>query len=88
MPVFCVGTSELLERWKGFVHTHHYGRFTNLYESFLGRNPRRSCDAFGDMTMDLNMRSEAPISVDASWEELRDWVAPYLEAEKEAAKRK
>ncbi len=77
----------LLTKWANFIHSHHYVRWTDLYDSYLCRYPRRSCDAFWDMTMQLVPRPEVPIDTKASWEELRGWVTPYLQAEQEMAQK-
>jgi len=68
-------------RWAGFIHTHHYMKWTDFYDSYIARYARRSCDAFWDATMMCAPHPESPICRDHSWEQLRNWVRPFLEAE-------
>jgi hypothetical protein len=42
---------ELIETWRGFIHTHHYKVHKNFFSSSLGLFPRRTCEANFDMLM-------------------------------------
>lgn len=79
-----IKAKELEKRWESFIHSTHYGMYGSIYNSFIGRYPRRSCDALWDATMMNNPRSEYYIPTYASWDELDEWVKPYIEEENKA----
>ncbi len=74
-------SNTLRERWEDFICREHYASFKSWYHSYLAKHPRRSCDAFFDAYMQGKPRLESPIPKDASWEELDNWLKPYLVAE-------
>lgn len=73
----------LVERWERFLCKDHLFTPGSFERSYMVSHPRRSCDAFWDAAMQCAPRSETPIDLGASWDELREWVAPYIEVEKE-----
>lgn len=77
-----LGADAVEAKWQAFIYNGHVATWSCFAHSFMARHPRRSCDAFWNMTMDLTPRHEAPIDTKADWSELSRWVVPYLEAEK------
>lgn len=39
-----ISEDQMLEKWKDFIHSHHYKYTHSFYESYLGMFPRRSCE--------------------------------------------
>ncbi|WP_368280344.1 hypothetical protein [Enterocloster citroniae] len=42
---------EVINSWRGFIHTHHYTYHTSFFESTLAKCPRRTCEATFDRLM-------------------------------------
>lgn len=77
-----VVAGDVLEaKWQPFICRTHFGIYRNIYNTFVGRHARRSCDALWDATMMCNPRREYPVPHMASWHELDEWLEPLLEAE-------
>jgi len=74
----------LCERWEKFIHTHHYGTHNDFYSSMIGKCSRRSADASFGANINIIYWEEYPISKDASWDELDEWLKPYIEVENKA----
>lgn len=81
-----VKEKELRERWKGFIHSHHYNVTDDYFKSSLGLNPRRTCESycshFQPLTPREMFRSNNPVPQDfKTLQELWDWHKPLIEAE-------
>lgn len=79
----------LKARWEKFIHTHHRDFESDYFDSSLGRNPRRSCEAYfcayQPMTIDEMFRENNPVPQDfETLEELWDWHQPLFDAEQAA----
>lgn len=74
----------LSKRWDIFIHTHHYDTHKDFYSSMIGKCSRRSTDASFGANFNAIFWEEYPIPKDASWEELDEWLKPYIEAENKA----
>ena len=74
----------LCERWDRFIHTHHYDTHKDFYSSMIGKCSRRSADASFGNNIDCIEWEEYPIPKDASWDELDEWLKPYIEEENRA----
>jgi hypothetical protein len=74
----------LYERWERFIHTHHYDTYKDFYSSMIARCSRRSADACFGANYDCIPWEQYPIPKDASWDELTEWVKPYLKVENKA----
>ena len=72
---------ELYETWKPFIYPGHYEVRKSLYESYIGRFPRRSAEAFWAQFMDARFIDGIEYPKDASWENLRKFYSPLLEEE-------
>jgi len=76
-----VSSDELEEKWKSFIHTHHFSTHNSFYSTSIANHPRRSCDAVWNAIMDCNPREEYSVSKYTSWNELDELVKPYIEVE-------
>lgn len=76
----------LRERWDKFIHTHHYRTHNNFYSSMIAKCSRRSADAFFNAAYDCIAWDEYPIPQDAPWDELDEWLKPYIEVENKSRK--
>lgn len=77
---------ELLQRWKGFINSHHYDIANNYFESALALNPRRTSESYFSqyqaITPDEMFRKNNPVPRDfKSLEELWEWHKSLIEAE-------
>jgi len=73
--------SELVGRWRQFIHSHHYRVHVDFYESTLGQHPRRSCEAVWAQTQELETFVPGPIPRNAGFGELENWLLTYRAAE-------
>ena len=71
----------LRSSWDEFIHTHHYRTITSFYDSYVGRHPRRSCEALRSQLMDSMFIVPFPIPRDAEFEKLYEWLQPRINAE-------
>jgi len=74
----------LCERWDRFIHTHHYDTHKDFYSSMIGKCSRRSADASFGANYNCIAWEEYPIPKDASWDELDEWLKPYIKEENRA----
>jgi hypothetical protein len=74
---------ELEETWRGFTYSHHYGVYRDIFNSYLFRHPRRSCEAFFDATMMCRPWKENPFPTFNTLTELQEWVLPLVQDEEE-----
>ena len=72
---------DLRETWDDFIHTHHYGVVPSFYDSWIAHHPRRTTEAWYNQFLMAKVISLHPIPKDANFEELWNWINPYLEAE-------
>ena len=72
---------ELIRTWDLFIHSHHYGTMNDLRYSLLWRYPRRSCESFWNMTMQLAPDKERHPPEDVDLSTLRDWYCKAIEQE-------
>ncbi len=75
-------SNQIEKSWGNFIFSDHVTTINNLYDSYLSSYPRRSCDAFWDMTMDLIPRPQNALDRTATWNDLKKWVTPYIDSEK------
>jgi hypothetical protein len=71
----------ICERWEKFIHTHHYDYHNDFYSSMIAKCSRRSVDASFGANYNCIAWEEYPIPKDASWDELDEWLKPYIEVE-------
>lgn len=81
-----VPEDELRNRWKGFIHSHHYDVADSYFGSSLANNPRRTSESYFShyqpMTPKEAFRNNNPIPQDFNTlEELWNWHKPLIEAE-------
>ncbi|MBV9658087.1 MAG: hypothetical protein JO295_08245 [Verrucomicrobia bacterium] len=72
---------DLLATWEPFIHTHHYKIGTSFYDSYIGRHPRRSCEALWARLMECLFPEGTNIPANADFDELYDWFQPRIDAE-------
>lgn len=77
------GKQELRDKWKDFIHTHHYDVTNDFYNSPLSLFPRRTCEAEWNYNMPekLAFYPHNPIPRDIGFKELWEWYSPLIEAE-------
>lgn len=75
--------SHLLETWKDYTHFDHYDLYTDFYDSWVAKHPRRTCEALWRTTIDIDFNvSDRGIPKDLAFEGLWNWLDPLLAAEK------
>lgn len=79
-----VDEKALCKRWDRFIHTHHYDAHSDFYSSMIGKCSRRSADASSNANYNCIAWEEYPIPKNASWDELDEWLKPYIEVENKA----
>lgn len=74
--------NKLRERWDAFIHTHHYSVHTNLFDSSLGKLPRRSCEATFDRLMNVRwLDGSKGFKENMTFDEISDYLKPLIEDE-------
>jgi hypothetical protein len=74
-------SDELAETWSDFIHTHHYQTAASLYDSWIAKHPRRTCEVMWAQFEDCKFVNESPIPQNVGWPELRTRIKPLLDAE-------
>lgn len=74
--------AELAKKWAPFIHTHHYETHQSLYDSWLVKHPRRTCEAWWNQYLEAKFISDnqVPDHFDG-FEAMVTWFTPLLEAE-------
>jgi hypothetical protein len=69
--------------WSPFIFSQHVLCHTSFYESYLGRYPRRSCEAIYIPTVTGRFPPKpTPLPRKGSFADLDEWLLPLLEAER------
>ncbi len=72
---------EVEEAWREFFYSHHYGITNSIWDSYLFKHPRRSCDAFASATLMLDPWRNNPFPRFNTLSELHSWVEPLIAEE-------
>jgi hypothetical protein len=73
---------QLVERWRPFIHTHHYELHDSFYDSWLGAHPRRTAEAHWNQYYEAKFIEDNPVRHGITdLEELADWFRPLIDAE-------
>ncbi len=72
---------DLYKTWKPFIHTDHYEIKNDFYKSYIGRFPRRSCEAFWDQSMEHKYIDGIEYPKNVSWDELYKLYSILFEEE-------
>ena len=72
---------EVYDNWKEFIHTHHYSVWNNFYESYIGRHPRRTQEAYYHQYLGAEFLDNMSIPQNCSFEELWSWYDQFKESE-------
>jgi len=72
------------ERWKNFIYVGHEDYHNDFYTSLIGKCSRRSANASFGANYNCIAWEVHPIPKDASWNELDEWLKPYIEVENKA----
>jgi hypothetical protein len=73
--------NELTTTWEPFIHTHHYRIRKSFYDSYIGKHPRRSCEALWACLMECQFLQGTDIPQNASFDDLYKWFRPRIDAE-------
>ena len=79
---------ELTDNWNEFFVSHHYGLRKDIFESYLFRHPRRSCDAFAAATLMLEPWHDNPFPRFKKLTQLQDWILPLVDEEEKIEREK
>jgi len=74
----------VIKSFQPFIYSHHYGYFSNIYETMLARFPRRSCEAYIAQNFDCEHLEMRPFPKRLSWSDLLRWLEPVLAQEQQA----
>lgn len=77
---------EMIEKWKDFIYSHHYRYTHDFFDSYLGKFPRRSCEATFAMFMgNIFMDGGRGFKKGMSWEDIKLFLHELLVEEKETS---
>lgn len=79
---------EVVESWKGFIHTDHYDYVQSFFESSIALYPRRTDELYwchyNPMTEEEALVKANPVPDDfQTFEEMWDWYQPLIDMEKQ-----
>jgi len=75
---------DLLDKWRLFIHTHHYEVHADFYDSWLAHHPRRTGEAYISQYLDARIIEYNPLPRTAGFEGLWAWFQPLVAAEARA----
>ena len=73
---------QLRKTWSDFIHSHHYTKCNDFYESFIAKHPRRTCEAIWNQLMECKFISDHDIPRNYQFEELYSWMQLLFDVEK------
>jgi len=74
---------ELVEKWSPFIVRSHYQVTDDFFNSMVSRFPRRTCEAFFNRTLLLQLSKENPPPRLERLAELQAWFRPLIEDEEQ-----
>lgn len=77
---------ELHDTWSPFIHSHHYEIHKNLADSWIGKHPRRTGEAYWNQYMEVQYIDDNKPPNFSTFAELWDWYAQFKPAEEAAIK--
>lgn len=74
---------DVIDSWTGFIHTHHFEYNTSFFDSYLGKLPRRTCEATFDRLMNNRWLDSGGkgFTENMSWKQIEDLINPLLKDE-------
>lgn len=70
---------EILEKWEGFIYSHHYKYTNSFFDSYLGIFPRRSCEAVFTMFMgNIFMDNTRGFKAGMTWDDIKALMRELL----------
>lgn len=66
--------AQLIKTWKDFFCSHHYGISKSIWNSYLFRHPRRSCEALAMATLQISPWQDNPFPKTTSLIKLQKWA--------------
>jgi len=69
------------KNWKDFLFSHHYSIHKNINNSWLLKNPRRSCDSFSGSTLHCRPWDLKPMPRFKNLKRLHTWIMDKVEEE-------
>lgn len=82
-----INESEMLERWKDFIYSHHYKYTNNFFDSYLGMFPRRSCEMVAAIyQFNLPPNCEKGFHEGMTWFDIRKTLNDVLKDEQVASR--
>lgn len=78
-----VNEDTIRERWEKFIYLGHEDYHNDFYSSMIAQCSRRSADASSGANYNCIAWEEYPIPKEASWNELDEWLKPYIKVENE-----
>lgn len=73
--------NEIRDAWKAFFTRNHYGISKSIKETYLFKQPRRTCDAFAAATLMNRPWRNNPIPEFDSLTDLQRWIKPLISEE-------
>ena len=60
----------IISNFNKFIHSHHYYKYENFFESFIFNHPKRTADAYYDQFLDAQFIKNEPIEFTNDWNKL------------------
>lgn len=65
--------AELHDTWEPFIHSHHYDTYTNFFDSWIAKHPRRTGEAYLNQYIDAMFLEDNLAPRSESFDELWNW---------------
>lgn len=78
-----IDENTIRERWEKFIYIGHEDYHNDFYSSMIAKCSRRSVEASFGANYNCIAWQEYPIPKDASWNDLDEWLKPYIKVENE-----
>jgi hypothetical protein len=72
---------QLRQKWKRFIHTHHYEVHNDFYKSWIANHPRRTGEAYINQYLNALFIEDNPVPKDAGFDALWKWMQQLLQVE-------
>jgi len=77
---------EARDSWDAFIHTHHYGVWTDFSDSYIALTPRRTVETWFAQYIDAKFVDANPYPKFDNVDALIDWIRPLIKAEVQSPK--
>ncbi|MCB2297937.1 hypothetical protein [Clostridium tagluense] len=77
-----IDANKLIDTWDSFIYSHHHIVTDNFFDSYLGKFPRRSCEAVFDMFLGNQFQNgDNGFKRNFTFGKIKDFILPLIKEE-------